>query len=416
MERSLSLMAGSDAWSDGERQFSPIGRAAEILFALALVSATTSLWMYRLVRPGQYETTALRWAPVAFTLTCGVLMIRPIRAVFGLSAAGGTPAARALIRSALALTLVISAYAVMPGWSSLIAWPIGIAIGADAALTAWVIGWRLSPMRWWLSFLLSPLHLGVAGGLLGAAAYQGWGNALRVAVPIYVAVHLWVLVASVVAWGLGQLRLLEAQTTSSIATIAHRESHRRTAHWLHDDLCAQLRLVTLHVQAGNSTMDEINTMLGDLDTRIRLWQLEGLFEAGPVSVAEILQPYLRRAQSEGVVIDHVPSFEEASLLLPSDVGRTFDRAVAVLTSNALNAGARHLSYEVHHSPHSATLTIIDDAGGLAMTQPPIGRGLWTLRQDLGEDNLKFTATALGTRAEATIALNARIDDVAAVAR
>ena len=86
--------------------------------------------------------------------------------------------------------------------------------------------------------------------------------------------------------------------------------------------------------------------LDELDHQIRLRQLEELYQSGDVRLAEVLQPYVRRAQNQQVAIERVPTFDDASLMVDVEVGRLFGRAAAVLTSNAMNAGATRVAFDV----------------------------------------------------------------------
>ena len=416
VDRWIALLAGRDAWSDAERPPSVVARLSAAIELLAMLVLASALWAHRLTQQAVHESAAIRFAPLAFSLAGGILALSPIRVLAGRA----TPAVSlwwsTLRRMLLVVVLIVSIYAVVPRWLSLVSWPMGVAIGADVVLTSWVIGWDLSPIRWWDAFLRSPIHLGVVGGLLGAAAYQGWGSALKTAMPIYVSLQVWVVIAAATAWSLSNAQHRETREHEAVALATSGAVHRRSAHWLHDDICAQLRLVSLRVQAGGAEMSEVEAMLDDLDYQLRLRQLDELFESGSVRIGEILQPYVRRAQNHGVAIDHVPSFEEASLIVSTLVGRTFARVFAIFTSNALNAGAHHISYEVQGSSGSITIAVIDDAGGFPSAALPIGRGLWSLQQELGDGGLTITPTADGSRVEAVVSLLDRSAHGAAVAR
>lgn len=416
MDRGIALLAGRDAWADAEAHTSAITRTAATVEVAAFMTAASSIWMYRLTRNYQYESIAIRLAPLGFTIVCMLLSATPARVAIGRTTRTPDRHVFVLPRAAMALALVATAYAVVPGWSSLIAWPVGVALGADAALTSWALGWELLPLRWWTMFLISPVHVGVIGGLIGAVVYQGWSTAMSTGFPVYISMHLWVILASGTAWWLSRLLRLERRDQKSAVADAASFEHRRSAHWLHDDLCAQLRLVSIRVQSGGVTMPEVATMLDELDHQMRLRQLDEIFESGSARIAEVLQPYVRRAQNHGVAIDSTPSFDDAALVISAHAGREFSHASAILTSNALNAGATHLSFEVCHSPGCVSIAVIDDAGGIPMGELPIGRGLWRLRHHLGHDRLTFTPTATGTRVQATIALTDRSPNDAAAAR
>ena len=121
-------------------------------------------------------------------------------------------------------------------------------------------------------------------------------------------------------------------------------------------------------------------------------------------------------RSHGAAIDNVPSFDEACLIVDSDIGRLFGRAAAVLTSNALNAGARTIGFAVSSSPHTITIAVTDDAGGFASGSLPGGRGLWSLENDPRVQSVDIGPVADGSCVGVTIALSDRSSHGTATAR
>ncbi len=415
VDRTIAFFAGRSAWAHAESPRSAVIRMAAMVEIVGFATATATVMQYRYTLEHLYESQFIRLAPLGFAIVAVLLSISPARLAFGWPTPTRTRQFFVPPRAAMGVALIVTTYAVIPGWPSMISWPVGIALGADTALTSWALGWQLIPRRWWGLFVISPIHFGVLGGLIGAAVIQGWDSAWNSAVPIYVTMHLWLLVASTTVWLLSKLHDQEKSDQCRAVTEASSFEHRRSAHWLHDDLCAQLRLVSIKVQSGGATMAEVEAMLDDLDHQMRLRQLEEILESGTIRIAEVLQPYLRRAQNHGVHIDSAPSFDDVSLIVSAEIGREFSHAAAVLTSNALNAGATNISFEVRLSPGYVTLVVIDDAGGIDITDLPIGRGLWTLREDLGRDNVTITNTPTGSRVQAAIALSDRSRHDATVA-
>lgn len=415
-ERSLALIAGREAWSDESPSASAVTKVAGIIEAAAFFTAAILAWTYHLTAPDRPSAPVIVFAPVAFSIICLLFSVRQLLLVL----IGRDPpfpySARIAVRSVLALALVTCAFAVMPGWASLNSWPIGIALGADAALTSWALGWRLRPLRWWPAFVVSPYHLGAVGGLLGAATFQQSGSVWSTGFPVLIALHSWVVIASLTAWGLNQLNDSEKSDRQRAYDSAATLEHQKNAHWLHDDLCAQLRLVSIQVQSRSIEFEDVAQLLDDLDHQIRLRQLDAIFATDIVRVAEIIQPWLRRAQNNGVLIDRVPSLDEVSMIVSAEVGREFSHAVSVLSSNALNAGATRISFEVAQTEHHLTIAVSDDAGGLKTSELPYGRALWSLQQDLGLDQLVVTPTPTGTRVQANVALTERNHRGAVVAR
>ena len=287
-------------------------------------------------------------------------------------------------------------------WWSLVSWPVGAAIGVDAFFTAEAIGWQPSPWVSARSVLLSPLHAGLVGGLVGAGLTRGGDAIFATALPIYVTTLVWVLVAVTTAWVIGQYRRAEATGLEAVRISTVRDEHRRSAHWLHDDIASRLRVVSLRLQHDEPSIPEIAALLDDLDFQLRLRQLDELLSGGRVRLAEVLQPYVRRAQSHGVTVERVPSFETASEQVDVETGQMFRRAAAILTSNSLNAGARHISFDVKVHHDAISLAVTDDAGGFELSEISQGRGLWALRTDLGQDHVRVTPTANGSTVEIVI--------------
>ena len=91
---------------------------------------------------------------------------------------------------------------------------------------------------------------------------------------------------------------------------------------------------------------------------------------------------MRRAQSQGLEITDVPTFDVASATVDPDLGRLFARAVSIVTGNAIAAGATRLAISVASDDDFVTLVVTDNAGGFDLDEVPAGRGLWQLRQDL----------------------------------
>ena len=71
-----------------------------------------------------------------------------------------------------------------------------------------------------------------------------------------------------------------------------------------------------------------------------------MMSAGTPRIYEILQPHLRRAQNLGIRLDRVPTHEVTRLEVDEQCGRLLNRAVSLLTSNAINAGATRLSIDL----------------------------------------------------------------------
>jgi len=275
-------------------------------------------------------------------------------------------------------------------FSSLSLWPLAIALGAEAALCAWALGVRIEPLRWWRSFLLSALHLGIVGAALASASYLGLGRAFETIGPIYLLLHFGVLIGAMIAGVLDQLRLGVEHDRDQAAASAAATEHRQSAHWLHDDVSSEIKLIELRLRANDLQPDDVAAALSDLDHQLRLRQLDELFQSGSVRLAEILQPFVRNAQSHGITITSVPTFDDASEIVDERLGRLFARATSVITANAMLAGADELGFAIGADGDHVTVAVTDNAGGFDLADVPAGRGLWQLGQELGTTNIEVS--------------------------
>ena len=238
--------------------------------------------------------------------------------------------------------------------------------------------------------------------MLVAAVVTAIAGRVDVAVLGYAVFVGCVGLACATAATVDNLRELQRGEDARLVRATRRSAHREIAHWLHDDVSAHLGLVKLKLQDRTVGAADVARDLDELDHLIRMQQLEELYQSGDVRLAEVLQPHVRRAQHRDVVIDRVPSFEEASLQVGVGVGRLFGRAAAVLTSNAMNAGASRLAFDVEHDDEHIQLTVSDDAGGFDLAAAPAGRGLWGLERELGAGSLSVTPIPHGSAVAVTI--------------
>jgi signal transduction histidine kinase len=153
--------------------------------------------------------------------------------------------------------------------------------------------------------------------------------------------------------------------------------------------------VKLQLASGPMTAAQIDAELDELDHRLRLRQLDEIIAGGEVTAAELIQPYLRRAQSAGVSLVDVPRYEEASIKVPAQQAETLRRAVAGLVNNALAAGTRTLAIRLSHGTDRITVTVEDDAGGFDLSTVPAGRGLSALADEVGPHNIHVSRSDAG---------------------
>lgn len=401
-DRWLALLAGHTTWNDPDRRPNITVRSTGGVELFALIGSLAMLLCFAGTTRDEGASELLRGAPLLLVVTSLVCAVGPALTLFGRKTTTRPLVANLAIRAGLGLLMVIGIFGTAPGWAALLSWPIGVVIGADASLTAYAIGWRPSPRQWWWSVISSPLHLGIVGGLVGIALARADVHLTDAVLPVYVTAHVWVAIACLVAHGTRQMIDAERSLNEAVRLDAVRDEHRRSAHWLHDDICAQLRLVTLKMHRGTTETTEVVGMLDELDFSLRLRQLDELLQSGSVRLAEVLQPFVRNAQNHGTTVERVPSYEIASAIVDRDTGSTVRHAASVLTSNALNAGATRLSFEMSVDDDVIEVAVVDDAGGFDADAIAAGRGLWSLAHELGPDSVTIDRVDDGSRVSVRI--------------
>jgi signal transduction histidine kinase len=398
----LALTAGAAPWSTAEQRSRP---AHQIVCALIVLSWVVVVLTMVVVAS---RSPAVPWPTAAIgALAVGLLAFDPLLRLLGRPPASRSASLNFIVRALGLLVVSLALLAMLHGWQRLGVVMVGSAIGADGALTADDLGVRADVQRWWREFLFSAFHFGVLGGLIGVLVLGSSANA-RFALASFVCLHLTMLIALFTTWVISLLLQRDHLAREQTVADVKEDERRRRAHWLHDDICAQIRLISLRLQTDVLSRSEIIRQLDQLDHSLRLRQLDELFGAGAVRVAEVLQPYIRYAQNLGAQIDSVPAFEQAALVLDESDARRLSRAVSVLTSNALNAGASHLTIELSSGPDELQLTVTDNGPGFTEADVQPGRGLWTLRDELGPDGgIEHSSTARGARVAAIIHLQER---------
>ena len=397
-----ALVAGPAPWAT---DYTGPVRLVSFLEVFALAASAVTVWHAAVNAP----STVSRWLAITCTLGAALLATTPISRLVQRAALSRNFRINFALRS-LALTMMtVSSLGILRGWLTLLFLTNAVAFGADASLTAREVGWRPRAFRWWTSFLVSGLHWGIVGGVLAAIVRDPF-HATAGAVPPFIVMHATVIIALVVASTLGSLMIdVDRQKIDGVAAALVVE-HRQRAHWLHDDVCAQLRLTSLRLQTGAVAPNEVVGMLDDLDHEIRLRQLDELIASGSIHVAEALQPFIRRAQNHHVTIEQVPSFEDIDFDMNQTEAVLFRRAVSILTSNALNAGATRLAFDIGIGDAFMTLTVSDDGTGFETPTVTDGRGLWSLRNDLRPGGIEIGRVANGAAVTATIPIARRSAD------
>lgn len=406
-DRSVAIFAGRNTWYDRDRPLTVTVRSTSGTQMFALIATATIVPAYAFGMERSTDTRIEQLGPALFAIVCALAAIGPAATLLGWRSTPRSLWVNLLLRATMVIALITFLFASTDGWYTLLTWPLGVALGCDLALTAYALGWRASILQWWGAFMSSPAHFGVLGGLFGASFAADATSIMRTAVPIYVMVQIWVGISALTAWAALRMMDIEAAEMDDVRAETTYDEHRRSAHWLHDDICARLRMTTLQVQRGNDGADEVVGMLDELDFALRLRQLDELIGSGSVRLAEVVQPFLRRAQQHGLVVERVPSYEIASTVVGPDTARQLRHAAAILTANAINAAATRLSLDMNVEGTTIDLTISDDAGGFDATRLPVGRGLWSLREELGLRGLVIDTIPGGSRVTARVPKHAR---------
>lgn len=385
----LALLAGERVWSDGEEPPEAKRRVAGGLEIVGLAFVVSLLWVVVVRRSSTpRETAQVLWPAIVATGAAAALAVRPTQIMLGKVTRPAAFLPRLLWRGVCFLALAVAVAAQMPGWPVVAAWAIGIVVGADVILSTWVLGIDANPMRWWRHFLLSPLHFGVIGALVAVALAPTYRPQLWSLVGPYLAMHLGLVAAMLTCRALISMsELLELELDAARSSAAVQERRHR-AHWLHDDVLAEIRLTTLRVQSGVRSPVKVVSDLEELDHRLRMRQLDELYEGGAARLADVLQPHVRRAQTLGIHFTAMPTLDAAGQRVDQATGRLFGRAVSVLLSNAINAGARTVALGIDADEHVIQLRVADDAGGFDLDTVPPGHGLDQLAHGLGRDRLR----------------------------
>lgn len=277
------------------------------------------------------------------------------------------------------------------------AWLFGMVAGCEAALVARATGGRPRPWRWWHRSWMSCGHACVIAIAVVAALVLQRPD---VGVSLYLSIQFAVAVAVFEVWLIDRIGTRLRTELRYHESLARRREHRQHARWLHDDVCSELRLMRLKLEAGSPSREELAAQLAELDHRLRAHQVDELLRSGPVRVAELVQPSVRRAQTHGVRVRLQLAPEDAAIELEERVGRAVQRAAAVLVANALQAGASEITIHVtvETDTRRVQLRVDDDAGGFDVDAIPEGRGLDSLRAELGDDALELRRNPRGTTA------------------
>jgi hypothetical protein len=394
----VALLTGAAGWRDRDSSYTGPELAA-VGVLVACVAAVVTVMLVSAGLPGGDAAVlgAARWLVAAVGAVTLVVAVAPSLAwPLGWRPRRAGPALGFAAVRVAAVTLVVGCWTALLGPVAPVPiWVLGAVVGCEYTLTAWVLESRTSGRAWWWSFQRSSLHLGI--WVLSIAVAVAYPDQILDLLRIPLCFQVMAAAAAVTCYGLERMRRAADYRSRTAARSAAIDAHERLAHWLHDDLTTSLRFVQLGLGAGRLDADDVAAELDRLDHRLRLRQVEQMLATGTVQLAQIIQPYVRLAQSQGVEVVDVPRFDAASIDLHGAAGRLVQRALGVLVPNAIAAGARHLALRVvTHDPEVLVLEVEDDAGGLDLAAVPAGRGLDGLRREVGEANLTCVATERGS--------------------
>ncbi len=383
----LAFVAGDRVWIDDGAVPGLAERTVAAVQQIAMGALLTILGLAMSLAPGEPTTFEIAW--FLGGLAAGLaLAVRPVRVAMGRPSTQVGYRLRVVWRTAAYLALIFSCVALLSGWALLAAWPLGVFMGNDVVQSTWALGLPSTPRRWWFRFLVSPVHLGVLGVLTAAVLSGSYPEVVLEVVIIYLSMHLAFLVAGVMVRSAGRFAAALDRLAARAAASAVERERRHRAHWLHDDVLSEVRLTALRVGTGAVSPEQVASELQELDHRLRLRQLDEMYVGGQVRAADVLQPQLRRVQSLGIALGAVPSVERVGFAVDESTGRLLGRVLAGFTSNAVNAGATRLSYDVEVVGDDIVVAVTDDAGGFDFECIPAGRGLEQLVADLGPGRLE----------------------------
>lgn len=395
----FAVAAGPGPWLDGER-LHPIDQlviAAGMASALAVGLAVTSTAGMS-IEPGQRLRTAV------FGVALGALLLVLFTAGPRLARSGPLVVVVARTGAGLGvLALTVKAYGTV---EPLVLGGFGVAAGAHASVTLRAIG---AEVRWQEAlrrFLTSTVHAGVLTGVVLLSLLPPTrslrGEALALGLALYAVIAMATLTLAVLSTLHARIEASHADHVAALRSAIHRDH----AHWLHDDVCSELGYLRLRLQDGSADPATLRSSLDELDHRLRIRQIDEILEGGPARLGEIMQPYLRVAQTNGVELTDVPTYETGAMLLPPEAGRRVQRAMGVLTANAIQAGAGRLAIRTWLEPGGLVVEVEDDGGGFDVSRRIPGRGLDSLARDLGPDRLELVRTERGTTARAHVPMTA----------
>ncbi len=407
----LALIAGDQVWQAGSSKPTVSERTVAGFKLVSLVMVLIVQWVAFAGRVDVFAQDGMTerdlWLVgigVGSIVAALVLAIRPISLVRGHPGKSANFVISVTWRLGAYLMLIIGTAGLVPRYRLVSTVPLGMVAGSDCLLTLWTLGIAPATRRRVRLFAFSTVHFGVLGALLATAVFNTQNATPKAALGAYCAMWTGVLAAGLTISSLDRSKsFADAQHADERRYIIVAE-HTRRAHWLHDDVLSEIRLATLRIDAAGLDSQHIRGELQDLDHRLRLRQLDEIVRGGSPHLYEIIQPQLRRAQSLGIDLYQVPRHDVSQRRVDERTGQLISRAVSVLMSNAINAGAKRIGVAIRQpdDPSLLEITLTDDAGGFELDSISPGRGLATLIRDLAPGTVRRTDAPGGSAMTALI--------------
>ncbi|MEQ1700006.1 MAG: hypothetical protein ABMA25_07850 [Ilumatobacteraceae bacterium] len=399
----VAWSSGPSTWATPDSASTP-GTFAAAMLVLAGAAASATALIVAIALDAGPRPFRSRVLLVVLTVLCAGVMASCTLSALRWAPGVGRPRGIAFVRITATVVFACIWIATVPVEYSPTAWALGMFIGGEGALIARFVGYERPMRQMVITYLRSPFHLGALTAGLVVVFVARDPRVSRVVITEAISLEFIALGALVTYAAVRQLFRREASFAASVRLAEREAESLRRAHWIHDDVCADVREIRVRLAARQLSQEEVANSLDQLDDRLRIRQLDELLSGGAVAAAEILQPYVRRAQNAGVTLAQVPRFEDASVSLSGPPAVLLRRCIAGFVANALQAGTQTLSIHLARDHDDLLLEVTDDAGGFELADAPDGRGLSSLAKDLGSGRLSATRHDGGTTMTARIAL------------
>lgn len=399
----VAYAVGPQAWGAGSSEWSVAKTSAAAVGLLGLSGMAVATVMMMIWNP-LHRVAHVRAELVCLALLGLLAVAKPLLGILA-EREDRFPISAALTLRCLGFGLFLTSWVALTPLSAVILlFPIGLFAGADIGLTSHLVGFDRATIKTSMGYVVSPIHLGAVTAVAAVVVLARSTRTTTTAIGVLLGVEITALIGVISAAAVRQLFRREDAVAAHICDEQRSVEHHRRAHWIHDDVCADIRGLRVKVAAHTLTGSEIESELEELDHRLRLRQLDEVVAGGSATAAEVLQPYLRKLQHQGIQLTTVPHFDESAYTVLGQTAELLQRCAAGLTSNAVAAGATAVGLSLHATVDFLTLTVTDDAGGFKLEESPAGRGLYRLANDLLPGTISVEPTGTGSAVIARIPL------------